>query len=247
MRRAGYALSLMTLAVVLALGAYPSVAETPTSGEVDVVMTVGTTDEVSLLGTFSITGHIIFSGEKARITEKFQMGGAQEAREADELSRLLGNFEITTIFDGSSGIAYVLDPASKTAMKLSISEVSFVRSGDIANPLDVLDPKAYPEGTNIKKVGRRTHRGKSYARYLISYNVQGIHGTTEALVDENELPVLIEGTILGTTFSAEYKNYRFHKVDAGVFRVPIDYEIVEMSSVVKEMEEGIIKAGETIK
>ncbi len=214
-----------------------------TSGEVDVIMHVDSNtsgNATSILNSFTVNAHIFFAGDMARIDQIFQIGGnvsgSGASSDADDLSSALDNFRVTTILDGSSKLPYILDEASRTAMRVSISDVNFTGAGEIGNPLDVLNKEAYPEGANIKKMGQVTFRGRTLTRYLISFTAGTMRATSEVYVDERSLPVYIQGSLAQVPFEAEYFNYRFKSVASSLFIIPADYEIVDMESVLRGME-----------
>jgi len=77
---------------------------------------------------------------------------------------------------------------------------------------------------------------------VITYAVGQIQGTVVALVDKNGLPAFLEGEMAGQKFTAEFLNYRFHPISVERFRVPSDYQIVDLSEVAKQVEDELVKS-----
>lgn len=228
--------------LVLVLVSAPAIAVDGTSGEVDVVMRVVGESQPSLLGAFTVNAHIEFSGDSARITEKVSSASAEGSQEIAGLVDFLAGMELTTILDGASRTAYVLDPRTKTAMRLASVDVNFPRAGGVGNPLEVLNPEAYPGETTIKRAGKGKLHGKTYDRYVITYQVGMVRGTVDVLVDKNGLPAYLEGKMAGQRFTAEFLNYRFHPISPERFRVPPDYQIVDLSEVANQVEDRLVKS-----
>jgi len=216
------------LAVLLTAIAVALAAVDTSSGEVDFTMKLTMPTEGDQAGAaMTPSGHVWFSGNKARTEMKMPTpAGVPRAQ-------MPGS--IITIVDGDARVAYTLMPDSKTAMKMGLDDPRIEAPSQPRNPRSIMDPENYPEGTKITKLGPRTYKGGKVTAYQISWTENKEEITCLVYVDARELPLYIKTTMKDGTIEMTYSNYKFHKLDASLFKVPKGYQIMDMAKMMQGM------------
>ena len=143
--------------------------------------------------------------------------------------------KMITIIDGDAKAAYILMPETKTAMKMSLSDPQMQSPDQPRNPLSLLDPENYPQGAKITKLGPRSHGGSTVTAYQVSWTSDKRSFSSLFYVNAQQLPVYVETTMPEGKAEMTYSNYKFHKIDPALFKVPEGYQITDIAQMMKGM------------
>lgn len=199
---------------------FASAATDRSSGSVDITYTITLQGEKPQ----SIKAKVYFTKDKARIESDLMPGAFPKAK---------GGGKNIVVVDGIKMAAYAIIPGMTYALMYKLESLAFSGGKPAGHPGDVLNEDRYPMGTKIAKTGSKAHKGIPVTVYTVTFPGSAAKNPLTLYVNSAGMPVYIFGKVGTAPFSTVFRNYRFYKPAANLFRLPKDLPVVDISGLEK--------------